>query len=547
MASVFQRYDVWFVKWKDGAGQWKSQRTTCQTKAEAKRFARDLETKAERQRAGLEALPEASRFKTFGDLLDWWLAEYGAKLRSQTILLSAEKHFRPTLGSLPIQEVTAGRIEALLNERTADLSPATLNHLRALLHRIYSRAIRCELWQGTNPAAGVQRRKIPKRLPEYLRAEEVPAVLDALDPCWRAMFATAVYTGVRKGELLGLRKRDVDLGGGFVEVSRSYDSDTTKGARAALVPIAEGLRPYLVAALQEGKGDLLFARPDGTMHRQDLALDRVLRRAMGRAGIVTGYRHACRRQGCGFVEVRKTADADRCPQCSFRLWPSAISRHVRWHDLRHTTATLLLKAGVPLATVQKVLRHSDPAITSEIYGHLDLEDMRAAVNRLPFATPEPLPVPLAKAANFAPEIRTKGAPSGVVSELSRAKRSKDSPSRPLGMSNGGEAVTRAERASDGFPLIGVQVVAGSNPVAPTIEAPGVMEKSTAPGALFCAKSEARTKPPHHPRVPHSARGRRTPATVCALVERGEIEHVRISNALRISPTALAAYVRREDV
>jgi hypothetical protein len=52
---------------------------------------------------------------------------------------------------------------------------------------------------------------------------------------------------------------------------------------------------------------------------------------------------------------------------------------------RHTTATLLLKAGASLAVVQRILRHSDPAITSEIYGHLDLTDMGAALERLSFA------------------------------------------------------------------------------------------------------------------------------------------------------------------
>ncbi len=50
------------------------------------------------------------------------------------------------------------------------------------------------------------------------------------------------------------------------------------------------------------------------------------------------------------------------------------------HDTRHTTATLLLKAKVPLAVVQKVLRHTDSNITSSVYGHLDLDDMREAVN-----------------------------------------------------------------------------------------------------------------------------------------------------------------------
>jgi hypothetical protein len=69
-----------------------------------------------------------------------------------------------------------------------------------------------------------------------------------------------------------------------------------------------------------------------------------------------------------------------------RLWVKAIPRHVRFHDLRHTTATLLLKSGAPLATVQKIVRHTDPALTSEIYGHLDVEDMRAGINRLHFGS-----------------------------------------------------------------------------------------------------------------------------------------------------------------
>ena len=61
-----------------------------------------------------------------------------------------------------------------------------------------------------------------------------------------------------------------------------------------------------------------------------------------------------------------------------------VRRLCRRRHNRHTTATLLLKAEVPLATVQRILRHTDPAITSEIYGHLDVDDMRKAVNKLSF-------------------------------------------------------------------------------------------------------------------------------------------------------------------
>ncbi|TMB31673.1 MAG: hypothetical protein E6J58_24180, partial [Deltaproteobacteria bacterium] len=55
-----------------------------------------------------------------------------------------------------------------------------------------------------------------------------------------------------------------------------------------------------------------------------------------------------------------------------RLKP--VVRKLRFHDLRHTMATLLVKAKVPLAIVQRILRHTDPKVTSEVYGHLDLDD-----------------------------------------------------------------------------------------------------------------------------------------------------------------------------
>src|SRR5262249_19011220 len=89
----------------------------------------------------------------------------------------------------------------------------------------------------------------------------------------------------------------------------------------------------------------------------------------------------------GYKVERQSPDCGRCPRCRMILWPKPIPRHVRFHDLRHTTATLLLKEGVPLATVQKILRHKDPRLTAGVYGHLDVADMRAGINRLAFGEP----------------------------------------------------------------------------------------------------------------------------------------------------------------
>jgi integrase len=132
-------------------------------------------------------------------------------------------------------------------------------------------------------------------------------VLRALNENWQPMFATAIYAGLRKGELIGLRKTDVDLSLRLLTVARSYNRDTTKGGHADRIPIAAELVPYLERAISASSSELVFPAPNGSMMREGVDLVGVLRRALGRAGIVTGWRHVCRRKGCGHAEL--AADA----------------------------------------------------------------------------------------------------------------------------------------------------------------------------------------------------------------------------------------------
>jgi len=382
MASVFKRDDTWVVKWKDGAGRWRQQRTDFHTRLEAVEYGRELDRKATFQRAGLEPL-ERPPALTFGELLDWYEAHFARTLKSRSDLLLARRHLRPALGQLALVDVTAARIDEVLSSKAEELSAKTLNNLRAFVQAVFSRAIQRKLWNGPNPAKEVPRRKVPRRIPAFLRPEEVTALLAHLEPEWRGFFATAVYTGMRRGEVAALEKRDVDLEAGTITVTRSWTSDTTKGGRARVIPIHPELRPYLVEAMRKSPSALVFPRPDGSMHRMDTNLCARLRAALNRAHLVEGWLLKCRR--CGHRRTSETPDAVPCPHCSFRLWPSPIPRKLRFHDLRHTTATLLLKAGVPLAVVQRILGHQSPQLTADVYGHLDVADLRAGIEKLSFA------------------------------------------------------------------------------------------------------------------------------------------------------------------
>ncbi|MBL8922832.1 MAG: site-specific integrase [Myxococcaceae bacterium] len=474
------------LAFKDGAGQWRQQRTKAATKAEARVMLRDIERRMERIRNGLEQLPDPE-LMTFGQLLDWWKSEYGERLKSPTVLLMAEKHLRGDLGGLTLQQVTPSAIEGLLKARESTLKPSTLNHLRALLHRIFRTALLRGRWHGANPASTVVRRKVPKRLPTFLKYDEVIAVLPALPEKWVAFFATAVYLGLRRGELIALRKGDVDLPSRTIAVLRSGEGDTTKGGHADLLPIPDALMPYLSSAFRSSPSEFVFPREDGSMLPLDVAVDKILRRTLGRVGIVDGYERRCRRRGCGFTEPRADTAEGRCPRCDMKLWLKSTPRHVRFHDLRHTTATLLLKQGVPLPFVQRILRHRDPALTTEIYGHLELTDLRAALNVLDFRTEEER----INAAEAIGDEHRRVAGDDRTSVVAAADEERAQPAhknfcQPMGhgrahptarmtqtggsprVANRSYALpTRGEHGS----TVGVQVVAGSNPVAPTIGRP----------------------------------------------------------------------------
>ena len=141
---------------------------------------------------------------------------------------------------------------------------------------------------------------------------------------------------------------------------------------------------FLEHALAAFPGPWLFPDDAGDMRTNFWQPEDILRRALKRAGIVTGYTHKCRRRGCGHEETHPDAELRRCPRCKFTLWPKGNVRTIRFHDLRHTYASVLLMLGANLVSVQKLLGHSDPKITERRYGHLLPEFMSAEVNRLRF-------------------------------------------------------------------------------------------------------------------------------------------------------------------
>jgi len=391
MASVFRKKGTWYVRFKDWTGAFKKQVTRALTKTEAQRLADDLERRAERQRLGMEELPSESKTK-LTELCEWWLKNRCNPRREHLERARLKRYvLNGPLGKLQVRQVTPEVVEDTLRQMERDeLSPSTINGLRSLLRTIYTTARKAPepyRFRGMNPILDVQSWAVPKKVQETLRAEEVNVLLPYVPDYWLGVFVTALYTGMRKGEIFGLRKRDVDLNANLIVVSRSYDQETTKGKHADAIPIAPPLKPFLEAAMAASPSELVFPDPEGKMRLKEADPEKVLRRAMGRAGLVEGYEFVCRRCKARRQEPHtwRFPDCEErfCPTCEMRLWPKAIPRQMKFHSLRHTVATLLLRAKVPMQHVQRILRHTDIKLTVDTYGHLVVEDLHDSVGTLP--------------------------------------------------------------------------------------------------------------------------------------------------------------------
>jgi integrase len=268
----------------------------------------------------------------------------------------------------------------------------------------------------------VRTRRGTEQVGDILRPEEIAPFVASLEPDQRPVFAAAIFTGLRKGELCGLQKADVDLPRRLLVARRSYDRPYPKSRKQRVVRMPDELVPFLEHAIATFPGPWFFPDESGGMRTVTWQPEDILRRALKRAGIVTGYTHVCRRRTCRYTEDRPDAEIHPCPRCGFKLWPKGNVRKIRFHDLRHTYASVLLMSGAALVSVQRLLGHSDPKITERRYGHLLPDFMAAEVNRLRFGldhlAPKPLGTSLVQSAD--PEKREAGAPlfsAGIPASL----------------------------------------------------------------------------------------------------------------------------------
>lgn len=300
--------------------------------------------------ARLERTPAPDpRRRTVADLLAEWLdADARLSVRPKT-LRSYESCCRvqlvPALGALRIDQLTAGRVERYRTERMAAGVSTRMIDLAVLhLHQACAYAVR-HGYLSHNPADNLKPLRHPHREMAVWDAAQARAFLAvAAGHAYAPLWHLALQTGMRKGELLGLRWSDVDAERARLVVRRSLsagEAGDTKSGRARSI-------------------DLDAAT---------VTLLRAHRAAQGRVQMRLGP--AWRDEGLVIATAMGTPiQPDNVNRAMDLLIARAGVPRIRFHDLRHTCATLLLTAGRPVHLVARLLGHASPATTLRVYAHV---------------------------------------------------------------------------------------------------------------------------------------------------------------------------------
>jgi len=202
----------------------------------------------------------------------------------------------------------------------------------------------CVTWDFIPSAPKVKLLPTPETAFDYLPSDEAARFLSYTQehrPNDFPLYSAAIYTGARMGELFGLRWTDVDLSRKQITVQRSYSQPYTKSKKVRRVPINKQLLITLKAWKATGPGgEYVFPAAKGGMRRKEVAPS----------------------------SFRKDLEAAGC-------------HAIKFHDLRHTAASLMVMAGISLRTVQQILGHSTILVT-EKYAHLAPDFMAGEADRL---------------------------------------------------------------------------------------------------------------------------------------------------------------------
>lgn len=328
----------WEASYRDPAGKEHIKRH--RTRAEADRWLASV--KADMQR-GEYVEPRLARL-TFGEWADEWLSTT-AHLRPKTRVgyeSALRVHVLPVFGNRPIGSIQQVDVRRFVAEKVAGgAAPGTVRGARKVLRLVLNTAVGSGAIRS-NPCNGVRVPASPKAEMVYLTGEEVEGLAQAIDPRYATLVRFAAYTGLRAGEICALRVGRLDLLRGRVLVAESVTEVERHG--------------------------LVFSEPK-TYERRSVTLPRFLREELSAhlAGRAVEPDHFVFPAASGGVLRHK-----HFYRTIFKpaVVAAGLPAQLRFHDLRHTCASLCIALGAHPKAIQERLGHSSITVTLDRYGHL---------------------------------------------------------------------------------------------------------------------------------------------------------------------------------
>jgi integrase len=307
-----------------------------------------------------------ARGVTVGEFLDQWMADVvQPSVRPWTYKgyeVHVRVHIKPALGRVPLDALSPRHVQALLNQKLAEgLSPKTVRYIRGTFRTALRQATRWGLI-GRNPVDAVDGPKVERFEIRPFTPDEARQFLTAIrSDRLEALYSVALTMGLRQGEALGLRWQDVDLAMGSLHIKKQLqrvngefqlvEPKTPRSRRTLALPGS------IVAALRHHKDHQQDERHKAGHQWQDSDLVFTTDRGRPLDGTVVSH------------HFHRVLDHAGLPQR-------------RFHDLRHSCATLLLVQGVSARVVMDVLGHSQIALTMNTYTHVIPELRREAADRM---------------------------------------------------------------------------------------------------------------------------------------------------------------------
>lgn len=325
MGTVFLRGDSWVGEYKDRS---KTKRVTfgrkgIVTKTMAKEMLKKIEQKVKLGQYDMlnAEIPTVKEFiseylKHAKDVVkkrSWRRDEYGLK------------HFLKLFKDKRLSDIMPKDVDDYKGLRLADVTPGTVNRELVCIRRLFNLA---KLWKkhfGENPVSQARLLSVNDLKERILTLDEEAKLLNLSNPSLKPIIITALNTGMRKSEILTLKWTNVDLENNLITLEHT----NTKSKKIRRIPINSVLRKLLLEQkLKSGRSEYVFLSENGTPYKRHDSLNGAFERLCRKAGI----------------------------------------EGLRFHDLRHTSATRMIEAGASIVAVSRILGHSDIKTTMR-YSH----------------------------------------------------------------------------------------------------------------------------------------------------------------------------------